>query len=52
MELVLRLPDGSPWSVRFSRGTERFIGAYPRLDAIAGEPLLRYRRSGTRLTQR
>jgi hypothetical protein len=41
VELRLRFPDGSPWSVAFSPGIERFIGAYPRVDGIdCGEPLL------------
>lgn len=49
MELVLRLPDGRPWAVRFSPGIERFIGFYPRLDAIdADGPLLSYRSAGAR----
>jgi hypothetical protein len=49
MELVLRLPDGSPWALRFSPGIERFIGFYPRLDAIEADgPLLSYRHAGAR----
>ncbi len=44
VELVLRLPDGAPWSLTFSPGIERFIGYYPRLDGIdAGGPLLSFR---------
>lgn len=44
IELLLWQPDGRPWSVTFSPGTERFIGAYPRLDGIvAGGALLEYR---------
>jgi hypothetical protein len=34
VELVLRLPDGRPWSLTFSPGIERFIGYYPRLDGV------------------
>lgn len=44
VELVLRLADGSPWCLTMSRGTERFIGYYPRVDGIdAGGPLLRFK---------
>ena len=44
VELLLWQPDGLPWSVSFSAGIERFIGAYPRLDGIdSGGPLLEYR---------
>jgi hypothetical protein len=44
VELLLWPPDGQPWSVTFSPGMERFIGAYPRLDGLgAGGPLLEYR---------
>jgi hypothetical protein len=43
LELVLRLADGSPWRLTVSRGMERFIGFYPRIDGIdAGGPLLRF----------
>lgn len=43
VELVLRLPDGRPWCLTLSRGMERFIGYYPRIDGIdAGGPLLRF----------
>jgi hypothetical protein len=43
VELVLRLPDGSPWSLTFSPGMELFIGRYPRLDGIdPGGPLLSF----------
>ncbi|HYD36119.1 MAG TPA: hypothetical protein VEA60_00805 [Allosphingosinicella sp.] len=43
VELVLRLADGRPWRLTVSRGIERFIGHYPRLDGIdSGEPLLRF----------
>ncbi len=31
VELALRMPDGRPWPLTFTRGIERFIGAYPRL---------------------
>ncbi|HEX9964119.1 MAG TPA: hypothetical protein VGB04_03965 [Allosphingosinicella sp.] len=40
VDLVLRLPEGEPWTVSFSAGIERFIGHYPRLDAIAPEGTL------------
>jgi hypothetical protein len=44
VELLLWQPDGQPWSVTFSPGVERFIGAYARLDGIdPGGPLLEYR---------
>lgn len=44
VELLLWQADGRPWSVTFSAGIERFIGAYPRLDAVgAGGPLLEFR---------
>jgi len=44
VELVLRLPDGRPWSLTFSPGIERFIGYYPRLDGIdPGGALLTFR---------
>jgi hypothetical protein len=46
-EVVLRLPDGSPWRLTMSGGCERFIGHYPRLDGIEGDgAVLRYRRVG------
>ena len=42
--LVLRTDGGPAWTVRFSAGMERFIGAYPRLEGFdCGEPLLVYR---------
>ena len=42
--LVLRRDDGSAWTVRFSPGVERFIGAYPRVEGFdCGEPLIPYR---------
>jgi hypothetical protein len=40
VSLVLRLPEGESWMVSFSPGIERFIGHYPRLDAIAPEGTL------------
>jgi hypothetical protein len=40
IDLVLRLPEGEPWIVSFSPGIERFIGHYPRLDAIAPDGTL------------
>ena len=44
VELVLRLPDGSPWSLTFSPGIERFIGYYSRLDGLdPGGALLTFR---------
>lgn len=43
IELVLRLEDGSPWRLTVSRGMDRFIGYYPRVDGLdAGGPLLRF----------
>jgi hypothetical protein len=46
VDLVLRLPEGESWVVSFSPGIERFIGHYPRLDAIAPEgTLLTFSRS-------
>jgi hypothetical protein len=43
LELVLRLPDGSPWRLTLSPGMERFIGYYPRVEGIdPGGPLLRF----------
>lgn len=46
MELVLRLEDGSPWTLTASAGMERFIGRYPRVDGLnPGGPLLRFRMS-------
>ena len=45
VELRLRLEDGTPWAVGFSPGIERFIGSYPRLDALSGAgPLLTFAR--------
>lgn len=45
VELVLRLPDGRPWSLTFSPGIERFIGYYPRLDGVdPGGALLSFRK--------
>ncbi|HEU0134944.1 MAG TPA: hypothetical protein VFR28_08980 [Allosphingosinicella sp.] len=40
VDLVLRLPEGEPWVVSFSPGIERFIGHYPRFEAIAPEGTL------------
>ena len=43
-ELILRLADGSPWTLSVSAGIERFIGHYARLPGIEAEgPLLSYR---------
>ncbi len=43
VELRLRLADGTPWSVAFSPGIERFIGRYARADGIGcGGPLLAF----------
>lgn len=48
VELRLTLPDGSPWSVAFSPGIERFIGPYPRVEGIdCGGPLLSFERIET-----
>ena len=42
-ELVLRDPDGRPWTLSFSAGCEIFIGRYPRLTGIdGGAPLLSF----------
>ena len=42
--LVLRRDDGSAWTLRFSAGVERFIGAYPRVEGFdCGEPLITFR---------
>lgn len=44
IELVLRLEDGSPWRLIVSRGMDRFIGYYPRVDGLVTDgPLLRFR---------
>jgi hypothetical protein len=44
-EVVLRLPDGSPWRLTMSKGCERFIGHYPRLAGIEADgAVLSYRR--------
>jgi len=40
VELELRLGDGTPWRVSMSAGTERFIGAYPRLDGFRSDDAL------------
>ena len=40
VELALRLEDGTPWRVSMSAGTERFIGAYSRLDAFRSDDVL------------
>jgi len=46
VELVLRAPDGSPWTLTVSAGIERFIGHYPRIEGIdPGGPLLSFRTS-------
>jgi hypothetical protein len=43
VELVLRLEDGSPWRLTVSRGMDRFIGYYPRVDGLVADgPLLRF----------
>ena len=43
-ELVLHLADGTPWRLLMSPGTERFIGAYPRIGGMeGGGPLLSFR---------
>ena len=42
--LVLRRDGEAAWTVRFSAGIERFIGAYPRLEGFGcGDPLLVFR---------
>ena len=40
VELRLTRPDGSPWTVAFSPGIERFIGPYPRVEGMACEGAL------------
>jgi hypothetical protein len=48
VELRISSPEGGPWSVTFSPGIERFIGAYPRIDALDCEGgLLRFERVET-----
>jgi len=43
VELVLALGDDRPWRLTMSRGTERFIGVYPRLEELrAAGPLLTF----------
>jgi hypothetical protein len=43
MELVLRF-EGAPWTVAFSPGIERFIGAYVRVEGLECEgELLEFR---------
>ena len=43
VELVLRGPDGAPWTLTMSPGMERFVGHYPRLEGFdCGGPLLLY----------
>jgi hypothetical protein len=44
LQVELRRADGSPWTLTFSAGMERFIGYYPRIDGIdGGGPLLSFR---------
>jgi hypothetical protein len=44
IELHLVCADGSPWSLKMSAGTEKFIGRYPRLTRLLVDgPLLEYR---------
>jgi hypothetical protein len=44
VELLLRLADGSPWTLTISAGIQRFIGYYPRIRGIDFEgSLLTYR---------
>ena len=41
--LVLRGPDGAPWTLSFSAGSEIFIGRYPRVEGIdSGSALLSF----------
>ena len=40
VELRIAHPDGSPWSVDFSPGIERFIGAYPRIEGLVPDGAL------------
>jgi hypothetical protein len=45
-EIVLRLPDGSPWRLTMSAGCEQFIGFYPRAAGFAADgAVLSYRRA-------
>jgi hypothetical protein len=44
MELMLRLPGGAPWPLRFSADIQPFIGHYVRVEGMdCGAPLLTYR---------
>ena len=44
VELVLADAEGAPWRLSMTKGSERFIGFYPRLPGFAGDaPLLTYR---------
>ena len=44
VELLLRLEDGTPWTLTLSAGVQRFIGYYPRIRGIDFEgSLLTYR---------
>jgi len=37
VELALRDREGEPWLLTLSAGTERFIGAYPRLPGFEAD---------------
>ncbi|PSJ38394.1 hypothetical protein C7I55_18280 [Sphingomonas deserti] len=44
VELVLTSCTGAPWHLSVSRGVERFIGRYPRIDGLVAEgALLQFR---------
>jgi hypothetical protein len=46
-QVVLRLPDGSPWRLTMSAGCERFVGYYPRIAGIEADgSVLSYRLVG------
>jgi hypothetical protein len=47
IQLMLRTPDGAPWSVSLSPGMERFIGHYSRVPGLSsGSSLLQYKPTG------
>lgn len=47
IELVLRTPEGNPWSLILPAGMERFVGHYSRVAGLrSGGPLLEYKPVG------
>ena len=40
IQLVLRTPDGNPWSLILSAGMERFVGRYSRVAGLRSDGLL------------